>query len=184
MTNLNAGKMAGAVLLLCAAAIAHAQTFTTLVNFDGVNGSGPYLGSLIQGSDGSFFGTTFSGGANDSGMVFRITPWGTVSTVYNFCSEPGCADGAYPTAGLAIATDGNLYGTASYGANGYGTIFKLDSQGKLTTLHSFNGSDGLGPDGTLIQAIDGNFYGTTYGGGLYTYGTVFKITPGCVDDPA
>jgi len=77
------------------------------------------------------------------------------------------------------ATDGNFYGTTAYGGYGYGTVFRLTPDGKLTTLHrftSYDGADGTYPYGGLIQATDGNFYGTTHYGGLYPYGTIFRIT--------
>ena len=95
----------------------------------------------------------------------------------------------YPHAGLVQATDGNFYGTTEYGgtsgncgADRCGTIFKITPAGTLTTLHSFDGTDGAAPYGALIQATDGNFYGTTEGGnsgGHYdVYGTVFSLTAG------
>src|SRR5580693_4507180 len=104
------------VLLLCATAIAlPAQAFTTLATFNGTNGLSPY-GALIQGTDGNLYGTThggfgIAGGANDPGTVFKITPGGTLTTFYSFCSLPNCADGANPYVGLIQASDGNFYGT-------------------------------------------------------------------------
>ena len=76
-------------------------------------------------------------------------------------------------------TDGDFYGvTVLGGSYNDGTVFKITSQGHLTTLHNFEGSDGLDPEAPLVQAADGNFYGTTLGDIIASYGTVFRITPG------
>jgi uncharacterized repeat protein (TIGR03803 family) len=153
-----------------------AQVFTTLVNLDGTNGANPYYGSLIQATDGNFYGMTHGGGHDDEGTVFKIAPSGKLTTLHSFAST----DGSSPVGGLVQATDGNFYGTAAGGgpSNG-GTVFKITAGGKLTTLHSFTGypSDGGAPSAALIQATDGNFYGTTPSGGADNTGTVFKITP-------
>jgi uncharacterized repeat protein (TIGR03803 family) len=179
--KLNRGRRAYGVLLLCVATriASAAQSFTTLHSFDyKVDGDGP-VAALVQGTDGNFYGTTWgSGGAHLGGTVFKITPSGTLTTLYNFCSRPVCADGEYPAAGLIQATDGNFYGTTEQGgASGDGTVFKITPSGTLTTLHSFDGTDGAYPlyEG-LIQATNGSFYGTTSYGGASYLGTVFKIT--------
>jgi uncharacterized repeat protein (TIGR03803 family) len=113
------------------------------------------------------------------GTVFKITATGTLTTLYSFCSQPLCSDGAQPYAGLVQGTDGNFYGTTNAGtAKGEGTVFKITPGGKLTTLYSFGGPDGGGPSAGLVQATDGSFYGTTGGGVANGAGTVFKITPG------
>jgi uncharacterized repeat protein (TIGR03803 family) len=160
-----------------------AQTFRTLHSFDYTDGRGPDAG-LVQATDGNLYGTTGAGGAGwlgGEGTVFKITPSGTLTTLYSFCMQIGCPDGEAPVAGLVQATDGNFYGTASC-AGGIalcdGTVFKITPAGTLTTLHSFGGTDGTSPFGGLVQATDGNLYGTTWVGGTYGVGTVFKITPG------
>jgi uncharacterized repeat protein (TIGR03803 family) len=138
---------------------------------------------LLQATDGNFYGTTEVGGAHNQGTVFKITPAGALTTLYNFCSASACADGQQPLAGLIQANDGNFYGTTSKGGTfnyNYGTVFQITPAGALTTLHSLNGTDGFQPSGALIQASDGNLYGTTSWGGAYglSYnGTIFKITP-------
>jgi uncharacterized repeat protein (TIGR03803 family) len=121
-------------------------------------------------------------------MIFKLTPTGTLTTLYAFCSQPGCTDGESP-GGLIQASDGNFYGsTAIGGANNEGTIFKITPRGILTTLYSFcsqtNCTDGSEPTG-LVQATDGNFYGTTHFGGAITNagcssgcGTVFSLAVG------
>jgi len=138
---------------------------------DGVN---PYA-SPIQASDGNLYGTTYGGGANGAGTVFKITTAGAETVLWSF---GGSGDGALPDSGLMQASDGNLYGTTtSGGTNGAGTVFKITTAGAETVLWSFGGSgDGAKPYGGLIQASDGNLYGTTYGGGANGAGTVFKIT--------
>ena len=109
-----------------------------------------------------------------------VAPAQTLTTLHNFAGYP--SDGANPYAGLIQARDGNFYGTTTVGgANGgcafgsCGTVFKITPSGTLTTLHSFNGSDGETPEGGLVQATDGRFYGTTFYGGTGLQGTVFKI---------
>ena len=185
MTNLSSWKAIFLWCVICAAtAIAsRAQTFTTLVNFNYTNGFQPWSMTLIQGTDGNFYGATYGGGANGDGTVFKVTAGGELTTLYSFCAQTGCPDGKWPGTGLVQATNGNFYGTTSQGgANNYGTVFEITPEGTLTTLHSFNGADGAG-GGALIQASNGNLYGTTSNGGANGAcptgpgcGTVFQIT--------
>ena len=146
---------------------------TTLHSFDFyMDGASPVAG-LVQARDGKFYGTTYDGGANGYGTVFKITPSGTLTTLHTFDGT----DGSLPYAGLVQATNGKFYGTTEEGgANGYGTVFTITPSGTLTTLHSFDITDGATPVAALVQATNGNFYGTTYYGGTNGYGTVFKIT--------
>jgi uncharacterized repeat protein (TIGR03803 family) len=174
-------------------------TLTTLYSFCSQSGctDGAYpVARLVQATDGDLYGTTSGGGANSScfggfgcGTVFKITPSGALMTLYNFCSQGGCADGYDPQAGLVQASDGNFYGTMVYGgANGYGTVFRITPSGTLTTLYNFCAqggicADGAVPQGALVQASDGNLYGTTGLGGADNgcssgCGTVFEISPG------
>jgi uncharacterized repeat protein (TIGR03803 family) len=169
--------------MLGLAALAQAQTFTTLYSFCSeagcADGSTPYAG-LLQATDGSFFGTTYTGGSNDGGTVFRIDMKGRLKTVYSFCSQTGCADGSNPYAGLLQAPSRNFYGTTeSGGAASAGSVFKLTPSGTLSVVHSFDGSDGFTPYAGLVRAPGGNFYGTTggSGSGATISGTVFKVTP-------
>ena len=123
MTKLSAWKTAGVIFVLSAAAVvARAQTLTTLTNFDNTDGAIPW-GSLAQGADGKFYGTTIDGGiiaCDDDfvgcGTAFTITPDGTLTSLHSFDTT----DGNYPSAGLVLATDGNFYGTTSQG--GYGSF--------------------------------------------------------------
>ena len=148
---------------------------TTLHLFSWSDGANPEAG-LVQGIDGSFYGTTNLGGASDAGTVFKITPAGTLTTLHSFSGSD--AYGKNPFAGLVQGTDGNFYGTTERGGTSrYGTVFWITTAGALTTLHSFNYSDGANPHAGLVQGADGSFYGTTITGGAYYRGTVFKITP-------
>ncbi len=166
-------------------------TLTTLHSFQFTDGAQPY-GALLQASDGNYYGTTSSGGIENGlcdgcGTIFKMTPAGALTTLYRFCSQPNCADGSTPVAGLVQGSDGSLYGTTYAGGTnctpyGCGTIFKITTDGTFTTLHSFDYLHGAHPESALIQARDGNFYGTTYGGGnngafcQEGCGTAFKIT--------
>jgi uncharacterized repeat protein (TIGR03803 family) len=156
-------------------------TLTTLHSFNNeMDGEYPY-GSLVQATNGKFYGTTSYGGASGYGTLFKITPSGTLTTLYNFCVQTNCADGANPYGGLVQATNGTLYGTTVYGgAHSNGAVFKVTTSGTLTILYSFctqtNCTDGANPYAGLGQATNGNFYGTTGAGGTNNNGTVFKIT--------
>ncbi|HEV2379931.1 MAG TPA: choice-of-anchor tandem repeat GloVer-containing protein [Terriglobia bacterium] len=169
-----------AALLLCALVppATRAQTFTSLLSFNGTDGANPFFSVLAQGTDGNLYGTTSARGSHGKGTVFKITPSGTLTTLYSFCAKSKCTDGSVPYGGLVLGTDGNFYGTTfSGGTLGVGTVYKITPAGKLTTLHSFNFSDGYNPYDALIQATDGNFYGTTQFGGAHLLGNVFKMTP-------
>jgi uncharacterized repeat protein (TIGR03803 family) len=174
-------------------------TFTLLDAFDATVGEFPFGAPLVQGANQDFYGTLQSGGANlalcgglGCGTAYRMTPNGALKSIYDFCSLSNCTDGSVPLSGLALASDGNFYGTTSAGgtncisSGGCGTVFKISLNGTLTTLYSFcaqsNCTDGYYPTGWLIQASNGVFYGTTFLGGTNCIssggcGTVFKITP-------
>jgi uncharacterized repeat protein (TIGR03803 family) len=131
---------------------------------------------LVRGSDGNFYGTTVSGGANYLGTVFKMTLIGTLTTLHSFSGSP--SDGAVPVAALVQGTDGNFYGTTAYGGeHSQGTVFRVTPAGAFTVLHSFSGapSEGAVPTAGLVRGSDGNFYGTTISGGAHHLGTVFKI---------
>jgi uncharacterized repeat protein (TIGR03803 family) len=140
------------------------------------DGSDPSAG-LIQDSAGNLYGTTIGGGAHGQGTVYRIDPAGKETILYSFGAT--VTDGSGPTCSLILDNSGNLYGTTpSGGANGSGTVFKVDPSGTETVLYSFLGAaDGLAPFAGLTAGNDGNFYGTTTSGGGSYYGTVFRITP-------
>jgi uncharacterized repeat protein (TIGR03803 family) len=139
----------------------------------------------IQGTDGDFYGTTVGGGivsgnalcdfSSGCGSVFKITPSGSFTPLYQF----DFTNGANPYAPLVQGTDGNFYGTTASGGPSpqafAGVVFKITTAGQLTVLHYFEGTDGAGPLSPLIQGTDGNFYGTA-SGGTSNAGVVFKIT--------
>lgn len=171
-------------------------TYSLCPPVDGVEqfGYSPFAG-MVQATNGAIYGTNRSGGDNvpcgsltGCGTVFAINARGLLAAVYSFCTQgvyPDCPDGAYPMAGLIQASDGNLYGTTSFGGVGLyapgGTIFKLTPTGTLTTLYSFCNQttscfDGQEPVAGLIQSTEGDLYGTTREGGTNEQGTVFKIT--------
>jgi uncharacterized repeat protein (TIGR03803 family) len=188
MSKLNWSMRACGILLLWATtavtlhpqakAVAPTVTFTTLHSFDGMDGQNPGA-ELVQGTDGNFYGTTLNGGANGYGSVFKITPSGTLTKLYSFCSQSNCPDGIGPN-GLVQATDGDFYGTTGGGGANvyYGTVFKITSHGTFTTLYSFDGADGEFPYGELIQASNGKLYGMTGQGGAHNNGTVYSISTG------
>ena len=143
---------------------------TTLYSF----GNSHPFSVPVQAASGSFYGTTAAGG--DGGTVFRMTAAGTVTTLHEFDGS----DGSKPFAPIVQGTNESFYGTtATGGASSHGgTVFEISPGGTLTTLHSFDTSDGAYPYSALVQATDGNFYGTTELGGANEGGTVFRITPG------
>lgn len=152
------------------------------------NCSGP-APQIIEGVDGDFYGTTFYGLSNACGTVFKVTKTGVLSVLFSFSGT----NGAHPN-GLTQCSDGIFYGVTTYGGDyfdptlfgGDGTIFKMTSDGTLTTLYYFNSTNDSGslPNGTLVLGNDGNFYGVTeYTGSVFPYGpnnhtgfgTVFQI---------
>ncbi|HSS44360.1 MAG TPA: choice-of-anchor tandem repeat GloVer-containing protein, partial [Thermoanaerobaculia bacterium] len=151
----HAAVLAVAVCLFATAA--KAQTYNVLVFFNSA-GLSPEA-RLIQGTDGNLYGTIPYSRANGYGTIFKIDINGTtLTTLHSFAYS----DGAYPWGGLIQGSDGKLYGTTLQGgASGKGTIFKIDTNGStLTTLHSFDGSDGAAPNAGVFQGADGNLYGT------------------------
>jgi uncharacterized repeat protein (TIGR03803 family) len=146
------------------------------------DGSDPYAG-VIQDSAGNLYGTTYLGGANNVGTLYKVDPAGHEAVIHSFCSAANCTDGGFPFAGVIQDSAGNLYGTAS--AN---TVFKVDPTGNFTALYRFcsvaNCADGSGPYGGLIRDAVGNLYGTTSSGGAQSFfGTVFKIATQLVASP-
>jgi uncharacterized repeat protein (TIGR03803 family) len=160
---------------------------TTLYSFCSLSdcSDGSYPGVLIQAVDGNFYGGTGLRGTNcgspntGCGTIFRMTPGGVLTTLYNFCEQSGCPDGD-GAAALVQATSGEFYGASYFGGRdcqyGCGTLFKITPAGKLTTLYRFDSTDGYGPT-SLLEGSDGNFYGIADYGGVGGGGTIFKMTP-------
>ena len=164
---------------------ATSPTYTLLHTFPAAGGSqgvNPAT-SLVEGSDGNYYGTTQYGGPNNTGTIYKITPAGVLTTIYSFSKCDAStnyknADGVLPFGALVQGSDGNLYGTTeSGGTNEYGTFFKITPSGVLTSLYAFGGSSGEFPKYSVALGPDGNFYGATENGGTYDNGTLFKITP-------
>src|SRR5579862_1810482 len=163
------------VSLLWLAFSTSAQSISPIYSF--TNGPVQPYGDLVQGPDGSFYGTTFLSGSGqasfDKGIAFRVTTNGVVTTLVNFTG----ANGSSPFGGLVLGGDGNLYGTTSGGGtSGLGTVFRLRTNGTLIMLASFNGTNGANPDTSLVLGGDGKLYGTTPGDGTDNQGTVFRIS--------
>jgi uncharacterized repeat protein (TIGR03803 family) len=173
---------------------------TLLYSFSGGSDGGDPDSVLLLDSQGNLYGTTANGGSSDvcdggCGTVFELSPqsggnWAE-TVVYSFCSLENCADGQQPVGGPLVKDSvGNIYGNTIFGGsyrncNGdsCGVIFKLDTAGKETVLHSFTGgADGAFPYAGLTRDSSGNLYGTAWQGGAkcftsYTCGVVFKVTP-------
>jgi uncharacterized repeat protein (TIGR03803 family) len=177
--GLGEGEGSGTVFRVTAAG--ELRTLYAFCTKSGCPDGSSAVGGLVEGPDGSFYGTTNSGGANGRGTVFKITPKGALTTIYNFCSQPSCTDGESPAFGSLLWSNGAFYGTTQQGGTGgTGTIFKISSSGVLTTLHSFcseqNCTDGGTPSVGLIQGTDGLFYGEADLGGANQQGTLYQIS--------
>ena len=153
-----------------------AGTLSNFHAFDGGDGAVP-VAPLVRDAAGNFYGTAEQGGYYDYGTVFRLAPDGSLAVLHDFGSRD---DGVSPEGGLVFGADGFLYGTTS--AGGYhdaGTVFRLATDGTGYTVgYDFGGSrdDGATPNAALFSGADGALYGTTTDGGLYDYGTVFRLT--------
>ena len=160
---------------------------TPLASFNGDNGISP-AGRMAQDNKGNFYGVTQEGGAYDLGTCFKITTNGTLTRLVSFNGtnggflvSPGLM--SLSPSGLIRGSDSNFYGTTVQGGDlslnsgyGYGTVFRLTTNGILTTLISFNESNGNSPRAGLVQGNDGFLYGTTAQGGAHDYGTAFRMT--------
>ncbi len=170
--NLNNGMGWGTVFRITSAGL-----LTNLHSFILTDGGEP--NPLVQGSDGNFYGTTYTSSPGNLGTVFKITPAGTLTTIWLFGLNPSIDSAAsHPVAGLVQGADGSFYGTTSAGgANGDGIVFRITPSGALTNLHNFNGVDGNNSQwGPLVLGNDGNFYGVTFGGGTNSDGNIYRIS--------
>jgi uncharacterized repeat protein (TIGR03803 family) len=151
---------------------------TSLVSFDSTNGALPDAG-LVQGDDGNLYGETLAGGTSDMGTIFRVTTNGLLTKLAEF----DYSNGAGPERGLVLGNDRSFYGIALRGGiqgpaspeSSYGTVFKVTTNGILTTIVKFNGSNGANPGSPLVLGPDGRFYGTTFRGGPNSGGTIFRL---------
>ena len=149
--------------------------YSILYSFTGRNGDGsePFAG-LVRDQAGNLYGTTFVGGAFSLGTVFKIDASGNESILHSFV---GGGDGTYPSSTLVLDPAGNLYGTTDAGGTyNLGTLFKIDSNGNESILHTFGATNnGANPFVGLVRDTSGNLYGVTDGGGLDHHGSVFKL---------
>lgn len=171
-------SLALGVAALVTPAGAHDRFHVLHTFLDGDDGGTPNTPVILDGK-GNLYGTALQGGANNDGVVFRITPKGEETTLYSFA---GGADGDKPEAGLVMDRSGNLYGTTNLGGpSDQGTVFRLAPDGTETVLHAFTGGgDGGYPQANLLLDKSGNLYGTTVSGGRGCNdgcGTIFKIAP-------
>jgi len=171
--------LAVVILIITASAMTlHAQKFSVLYRLGSNSGDPAYpawIGLFAQGRDGNLYSTSQSGGGKGYGTVFQLTPAGKMQVLWTITGHN--AQGGLPAGGLTLGTDGNLYGTSAGGGLAYGTVFKITTSGKLTTLHNFNGNtEGETPYAPPIQGTDGSFYGTTCEGYNQVRGVVYKMT--------
>ena len=161
-----------------------------IYSFSDPSGSVLPVAGVISDAAGNLYGTTFYGGANGAGMVFKLTPtaggW-SQSVLHSFNFDG--VDGFFSTGGLVFDAAGNLYGTTQYGgsgncSNGFGcgTAFMLaptaSGEWTETILHEFQGYDGFQVRAGLTRDAAGNLYGTSASGGSFNQGTVFELSPG------
>jgi len=143
-------------------------------NDGGVVDDGQSPAGMVLGTDGNFYGVTSNGGSSGAGSVFKMTPQGTPTILHSFGDGTVTNDGAHPNNGLALDSNGNLYGTTQNGgANGFGAIFKTAPSGTTTILYSFNAGyfNGTASEAGITAGEDGNFYGIT------TNNQFYSITP-------
>jgi len=153
---------------------------SALYSFSAARGGTEPIAGVIRGSTGNLYGTTRSGGAANEGAVYKADATGHETVLYSFL---GGSDGADPESAVALDSAGNVYGTTrGGGAADAGVVYKVDTTGQETVLHTFTGgADGGLPNGVVLDA-DGNIYGTTLAGGAASQtgvqeGVVFKVDP-------
>jgi uncharacterized repeat protein (TIGR03803 family) len=165
------GGTAGAGVVFKLSAAGHE---TVLYTFTGASDGGDPNAGVIRDSQGDLYGTTFTGGASGSGVVYKVDTAGTETVLYNFT---GGSDGSNPYAGVVSDSAGNLYGTTWYGGAGNaGVIYKVNPSGNETVLYNFTGSPGGSRAySALLRDAQGNLYGTAYSGGNAGFGAVYEL---------
>ena len=175
-TTINGGQGYGTIFRATPAG-----AITTLVEFtnNGASnkGSDP-RGGLTLGADGNLYGTTYTGGINNLGTIFRVTPGGVLTTLLVFTGSGTGKNGSRPLGKLIPGPDGFLYGlTSEGGANNYGTAFRVNTAGQAGILTSFTAFQGNRPVNRLVTGPEGNLYGLAGGGGQFNFGTFYRLTP-------
>jgi uncharacterized repeat protein (TIGR03803 family) len=152
-----------------------AGVFSVIYNMNKATDGGDSYSSLTEGKDGDLYGATYAGGSNGYGTIFKITTAGVLTVLKNL---NGTSDGGNTQSDLIQASDNNFYGTCYNGGSvGYGTIFKITTNGTYTVIKNLSySSDGANPASSLMQNSDGNFYGITKIGGSNGAGTIYKLT--------
>jgi len=162
-----------AVLFAAGPLTARGQTLTNLYNFGGAPNDGKNSrAALFQDANSNLYGTTYAGGSNNIGVVFRVTPAGILTNLHHFAGP----EGSHPVAEVVPGNDGNFYGTTYLGGtNAAGVVYVISPQGAFTNLWSFNGSNGNNPAAALLPGTNGWFYGTTQAGA--SNGNIFAVSP-------
>jgi uncharacterized repeat protein (TIGR03803 family) len=148
---------------------------TIVYNFDGTEGYG--YAPLVQDGEGYLYGTA-DGGTLGGGIVFKVSTHGKFTVLHNFTNQD-YNHGSVPVAGLVLATNGKLYGSAYRGGpqNG-GSLFDINTTGQYREFYIFDGTDGSGPQTTAMQHTNGKIYGMTSEGGAYGGGVIYCVDAG------
>jgi len=131
----------------------------------------------ILGTDGNFYGVTYTGGSLGGGVLYELTPAGTYSVLYNFCGLSAPCSGPGEPYQVVRDAYGNFFGQTEYDSRGYqyGSVFEITSDNQLLVLHNFN-YDNYWPYIGVTLANDGNVYGV-FGYDVTNAGFIFEVTP-------
>jgi uncharacterized repeat protein (TIGR03803 family) len=159
---------------------ASGEVLTALASFNRTNGATPLAG-LVQRANGNFYGTTQSGGVSNVGTIFSITPSGVLTTLYS-CQSIGTNNVSSLFGTLTEASDGSYFGTGNAGGftnaqypSGPGAVFRITTNGVLTTYPLPGYPGGSHPHAGLVKGLNDHFYGTTKTGGNNSGGMVFDF---------
>jgi len=148
---------------------------STVYEFSGTQDGDNPTGAIVVDANGNIFGTTYDGGANGQGIIYKIDNTGHETILHSFAG--GATDGSYPYGGLVADASGNLYGTtATGGAKDNGTVFKIAPDGTFKLLATFDSNSGKYPLGALTFDAQKNLIGTTYDWGT-SNGSIFSVAP-------
>jgi uncharacterized repeat protein (TIGR03803 family) len=149
-----------------------------------LDGDHPQPDTLAIDGNGIVYGTTVDGASGSGGTIFSLDPATRhLTTLYNFCAQANCVDGAVPRSGVLLNSAGDLFGVTSRGGNNVqaGVAYELSHNGQFNVLYTFcaqtNCTDGSVPNSTLLMGHDGILYGMTDVGGTNNGGTVYELVP-------